>query len=157
MLNHAWEGEGVTTTQKHHLLLVRWQQICACSKSRNLASNLVELQKSNLQIPRLARINIINDIMHLTYEPPNPQWITSIHKIHFFIFPTLCSRFSRICKTLFHSLSYSYTPTCRGFIKVFYLFCAKKYAKWKIVSNESMARVIQKSLVNVYQKLHFVR
>ena len=72
------------------------------------------------------------------------------HKFHIFIFPTLCSKFRWICETLFHSLSY--TPTCRGFMKVFSLLRARKYAKWKIVSNESMTGVIWKSLVNVSHK-----
>ena len=67
--------------------------------------------------------------------PTNPP------KIHIFIFPTLWSKFRGICKTLFHSLSY--TPTCRGFLKVFSLFCARKYVKWKIALNESMTRVIE--------------
>ena len=47
---------------------------------------------------------------------------------------------SQICETLFRSLSY--TPTCRGFMKVFSLFRARKYAQSKIASNESMAGVI---------------
>ena len=67
----------------------------------------------------------------------NPQ---PHHKIHIFIFPTLCSKFRGICETLFHSLSY--TPTCRGFLKVFSLLRARKYVKWKIALNESMTRVI---------------